>query len=134
MPTQERVIIHNVETDSEEDDEPISVVEKKRTVEKKWKRTIGGACYSSIKKTSEFTEDPTIQVQPIEIHVQVMGEGGLDEEHVEHDEQDERMVLTLEAQEKFLQQLGGNEQGHETEIERPFEEEVSKNLEEIARQ
>lgn len=67
----------------------------------------------------------------MEIHVQVMGEEAHDDES---DEQDERVVLTPQDHEILLQQLGGNEKGHEVEIERPFEEEVSKKLEEIARQ
>lgn len=52
----------------------------------------------------------------------------------ENDEQDGRMVLTPQDYEILLQQLGGNEEGHETETERPFKEEVYEKLEEIARQ
>lgn len=63
-----------------------------------------------------------------------MEEEGHDEEHVEHDEHDERMVLTPEDQEILLQRLGGNEQEHEIETERSFDEEFSEQLDEIERQ
>lgn len=60
-----------------------------------------------------------------------MGEG---EDEEECDLQDERMVLTPQDQEILLEQLVGGEKGHEDEIERPFEEEVSEKLEEISKQ
>lgn len=85
-------------------------------------------------KQPENIEQLAIHMRPMEIHVQVMGEEGHDEEHVEHDKKDERMVLTPKDQEILLQQLGGDGQRKVEEIEKVFEEKVFEKLEEIARQ
>lgn len=81
VPTEEQVTIHNIATDSDQDDEPIAVVARKRKGETKQRQPI------EVHATPEVQEKPEIQVQPMQVHVQMMDEEG-------YEEHDERMVLT----------------------------------------
>lgn len=60
MPTREWVIIHNIETNSNEDDEPIAAIAKKRRIEKKSKEPYEEPIATQPDNQQEATREPMV--------------------------------------------------------------------------
>ncbi|XP_057815884.1 uncharacterized protein LOC131029428 [Cryptomeria japonica] len=125
-PATEKVTIHNVESDSDQEDEqPMVQLVQRKSEKKKEKKSI------QLKKQAP--------IDPMDIDRQDLPEELSVEEEKEQNEpkdsQDERLLLTLKDQENLLKEIVvGGEMKETNKDDREFEEEVSGKLGELHKQ